>query len=60
MIDMKVINIIWDVDNQEELKELPKEIEIPKHLKDIEVISDYISNSTGFCHKGFQLEREDD
>lgn len=56
---MKATNILWDV-NQEDLKKLPQEIEIPTYLEDIESISDYITDLTGFCHNGFQLEREDD
>jgi hypothetical protein len=30
-------------------------MEIPEHLKDIDEISDYISEKTGFCHGGFRL-----
>lgn len=53
---MKAINILWDTDsNQEVLKQLPKEIEIPEDITDEDEISDYISDVTGFCHKGFEL-----
>ena len=53
---MKAINIKWDVDTEEELEDLPTEIEIPNNI-DIEddVISDYLSDVTGFCHYGFEL-----
>ena len=53
---MKAINIKWDVDTEEELEDLPTEIEIPNNI-DIEddVMSDYISDVTGFCHYGFEL-----
>ena len=53
---MKAINIKWDVDYEEELENLPTEIEIPNNI-DIEddTISDYISDITGFCHYGFEL-----
>ena len=53
---MKAINIKWDVDTEEDLEDLPTEIEIPDNI-DIEddVISDYISDVTGFCHYGFEL-----
>ena len=55
---MKAINIEWDIDDFEgdldELKMLPNEIDIPKDLTDDD-ISDYISEVTGFCHKGFEL-----
>lgn len=52
---MKAIHIEWDVDSPEELDYLPTEIEIPESLTDIDDISDYVSNETGFCHKGFDL-----
>ena len=51
---MKAINIIWDVDDEEELEFLPIEIGIPDGMEDDE-ISDYISDCTGFCHYGFEL-----
>ena len=51
---MKAINIIWDVDDEEELEFLPTEIEIPDGMEDDE-IGDYISDYTGFCHYGFEL-----
>ena len=54
---MKAINIEWDVDNKEDLDYLPKEIEIPEEIEDDEdEISDYITDETGFCHNGFDLE----
>ena len=58
---MKVINIIWDVDNKEDLDMLPSEIEIPEDMideageVDDDEISDYLSDVTGFCHKGYEL-----
>lgn len=60
---MKAINIKWDTDGDEDLlKSLPKEIEIPKHLIGEDVaedyadeISDYISQVAGYCHFGFDL-----
>lgn len=54
---MKATNILWDVDGDEEvLSSLPTEIEIPEGMTDEEEISDYISDCTGFCHKGFALD----
>ena len=54
---MKAVNIQWDVDGDyEALEDLPTEIEIPEGMTDEEEISDYISNETGFCHYGFELE----
>ena len=58
---MKAINIIWDVDDKENLNMLPSEIEIPEDMideageVDDDEISDYISDVTGFCHKGYEL-----
>jgi len=53
---MKATNIIWDVDCEEELEFLPTEIEIPNDIDCEEGISDYLSDLTGFCHRGFELE----
>lgn len=55
---MKAINIQWDVDYPEDLEDLPAEIEIPEGMEDEEDISDYISDVTGFCHTGFELDTE--
>ena len=53
---MKATEIEWDVDCQEDLENLPTEIEIPDGMEDVDDISDYISDLTGFCHYGFVLE----
>lgn len=53
---MKATNILWAVDCEEDLEFLPMEIDIPNDMTDEEEISDYISDVTGFCHKGFVLE----
>lgn len=58
---MKAYNIEWDIsDFEDEQKEisLPKEIDIPPGMTDIDEISDYISDVTGFCHEGFMLESD--
>lgn len=56
---MKVINIQWDTDGDKKLfKKLPTEIDIPDGMDDEDEISDYISDVTGFCHYGFELEGE--
>lgn len=54
-LNMKAINIEWDVDYEEELEDLPTEIEIPNGMTDEEEISDYITDKTGFCHYSFEL-----
>lgn len=57
---MKAINILWDVDdNEKELVSLPDEIDIPEGMTDEDEISDYLSDETGFCHKGFDLIDDD-
>ena len=49
----KAVNIRWDIDPEDDDGvELPNEITIPNNLTDLEDISDV----TGFCHKGFELE----
>ena len=52
---MKAINILWDTDGEE--VNLPNEIEIPDWVdkEDDDEISDYLSDTTGFCHFGFKL-----
>lgn len=46
----------WDVDELEDLELLPTEIDIPDDMTDMEEISDYITDQTGFCHNGFIVE----
>lgn len=70
---MKATNILWDADKGESTDQLPTEIDIPDEIlkvdkvgKDtsevynerVEKISDYITESTGFCHNGFDIETE--
>ena len=52
---MEAINIKWDTDGEE--VNLPNEIEIPDWVdkEDDDEISDYLSDTTGFCHFGFEL-----
>ena len=50
---MKALAIICDTDDDN--IDLPSEIEIPDGMEDEEEISDYITEQTGFCHKGFIL-----
>lgn len=50
-------NIIWDEDDKYVLSQLPEKIVIPAEIEnDEDRISDYISDFTGYCHKGFQIE----
>ena len=57
-------NIEWDTDNDKAIfAQLPKEIEIPEEVwkeyeeyQDEDIISDYLSDDTGFCLFGFDLK----
>lgn len=62
---VRVFDIKWDVSDDdyadEEGLNLPSEIiipleAIPEYASDLDELSDYISNKTGYCHKGFDLE----
>lgn len=63
-VKFKATRIKWDVDKEdvEEGFSLPKEIDVPEEIveeameKMVLEMSDYISDKTGFCHKGFDLE----
>lgn len=46
--------IEWDKDEGDNT-ELPKTIEIPEGMIDEDKISDYLSEQTGYCHKGFSI-----
>ena len=63
---MRAINIEWDTDDYDKdtittdfinmsADDLPTEMEIPDGMMDVEEISDWLSDETGFCHKGFEL-----
>lgn len=56
---MRAFNIKWDTDgDMDVLESLPKEMDIPEGMEDEEEISDYISDQTGWCHFGFELDME--
>lgn len=64
---LKAINIKWDTDGDKEvLNELPTEMIVPDELEEmykkdreyaLEEISDWLSDETGFCHAGFEIEK---
>ena len=64
---LKAINIKWDTDGDREIfNELPTEMTIPDELEEmhkkdkgyaLEEISDWLSDETGFCHAGFEIEK---
>lgn len=61
-------NILWDTDGY--YITLPDTVEIPKEIYActdhtnttelceciVEAVSDYVTNTTGFCHKGFTIK----
>lgn len=53
---MKVVDILWDTDDyaNPDKPDLPSEIEIPDSIDENDV-ADYLSDLTGFCHKGYRL-----
>ena len=65
---LKAINIKWDTDGDKEVfNDLPTEMIVPDELekmykKDkeyaLDEISDWLSDETGFCHDGFEIEKE--
>lgn len=52
---MRAVDIQWDVDTPEDLEWLPDTIDVPDGMEDEDEVSDYLSDVTGFCHKGFLL-----
>lgn len=55
---MVAYKIRWDTDGED--VDLPRRVEIPPHITDLEEVSDYLSNLTGFCHKGFMVREVSD
>ncbi len=69
MKSMIAHDIEWDVDDPENTDYLPKSIPIPKELisdstlndidslaKAVSIVSDYITEKTGFCNKSFVID----
>lgn len=64
---LNAINIKWDTDGDMEVfNELPTEMIVPDELEEmykkdreyaLEEISDWLSDETGFCHSGFEIEK---
>lgn len=53
-VHLRAVGIEWDTDGEE--VNLPTEMDVPDYLYE-EEISDWLTEETGFCHKGFQVER---
>ena len=64
---LKAINIKWDTDGDKDVfNELPTELIVPDEFEEMykkdkeyafEEISDWLSDETGFCHAGFEIEK---
>lgn len=59
---MKVVNIKWVTDGSDIV--LPLEMEIPEEFigengVDEDLVSDWISDETGWLHDGFEIAEED-
>ena len=54
-----VASVDWDIDKDDDTV-LPRYVEIPDSILvgdyDSKTVSEYLTNLTGYCHKGFQLE----
>ena len=57
---MKAFDIQWDLDEEDAGVQLPSEVDIPEEMTDEDEISDYLSDLTGFCHKGFRLAGDEE
>ena len=53
-IPLVATDIEWDTDGKD--VDLPTEIEIPEGMTELNVISNYISDKTGFCHFKFRIK----
>ena len=54
---LRAKDIMWDVDTDENDNDLPTEVHVPIGMTDEEEIADWLSDTYGFCHKGFSLEK---
>ena len=64
---LKAINIKWDTDGDKDVcNELPTELVVPDEFEEmykedeeyaLDEISDWLSDETGFCHAGFEIEK---
>lgn len=59
---MKVVNIKWVTDGSDIV--LPSEMEIPEEFiddngVDEDLVSDWLSDETGWLHDGFEITEED-
>ena len=50
----KIININWETDNQN--VDLPKEVDCPQNIDDINYIADYLSDKYGWLVNSFDVK----
>lgn len=50
-------NIKWDVSSDELGDDLPAEVDVPSGMTDDDEISDWLTDTYGFCHCGFELKK---
>ena len=55
--NLKAENIKWDTDGND--VSLPTEMVVTEYLEDLDEISDWLSEQTGYCHDGFTLTLEE-
>jgi hypothetical protein len=57
VLKFRIYNISYDTDGEDDI-ELPKEfvVEFEDHENVEDMLSDYITEQTGFCHGGFLYE----
>lgn len=55
--EMSIDEFVGIIGNEclNKIMSLPNEVEIPEDMEDDDVVSDYLSDVTGFCHKGFEI-----
>ena len=52
-ITLRIYNIKWDIDEEDEKLNLPDEVVHTFH----DEITDWLSDEYGFCHDGFEVEK---
>lgn len=55
-----ITDIEWDVDDEEDLDSLPNRVVLQgkKAMMTEDEVSDYLSDTYGFCHYGFKMHRK--
>lgn len=48
--------LLEDPDRQYEILGLPLEVEIPDNITDLDDVADWLTETYGYCHGGFEIE----